>query len=228
MWHWSDILEDDGAVNWHSFLFLIMSCDTLDLKLNVKWKLSNIHKICWRNMLLGLPMANESVERPILRFAFICSGLGVNWLRVKACLMFETFASNTLAEYMEVKRGNYCIWAYLLVIQHKNLTPSRFVTDSSQTTRLTHVSITNSSVKLFKNSNLRAAYYFWAFMLDEGEESLYAILPSVPWKWLQNKTPFLLKLKGISKWSYFNSHYQAPWWKWNSAKILQYPYDRHA
>ena len=30
-------------VNWHSFLFLKTSRDTLNLKLNVKWNLSNIH-----------------------------------------------------------------------------------------------------------------------------------------------------------------------------------------
>ena len=43
MWHWGNILEEDVDVKWHSFLFLKMSCDTLDLKLNIKWNLSNIH-----------------------------------------------------------------------------------------------------------------------------------------------------------------------------------------
>ena len=43
IWHWGDILEENVDVNWHSFLFLKTSCDTLDLKLNVKWNLSNMH-----------------------------------------------------------------------------------------------------------------------------------------------------------------------------------------
>ena len=42
MWHWGDILEENVDVKWHSFLFLKTSHDTLDLKLNVKWNLSNI------------------------------------------------------------------------------------------------------------------------------------------------------------------------------------------
>jgi hypothetical protein len=41
----------------------------------------------------------------LLRMAFLCSGLDVNGLRVKACLIFETFASDTRARYMEVKGG---------------------------------------------------------------------------------------------------------------------------
>ena len=40
--NWGDILELNVDVNWNSFLFLRMSRDTLDLKLNVKWNLSNI------------------------------------------------------------------------------------------------------------------------------------------------------------------------------------------
>ena len=43
MWHWSDISEENVDVDWHSFLFLKTSHDTLDLRLNVKWNLSNIH-----------------------------------------------------------------------------------------------------------------------------------------------------------------------------------------
>ena len=43
MWHWGDILEANVGVNWHSFLFLKMSRDTLDLRLNVKGNLSNKH-----------------------------------------------------------------------------------------------------------------------------------------------------------------------------------------
>ena len=43
IWHWGDILEENEDDNWHSFLFLKTSRDTLDLKLNVKWNLSNIH-----------------------------------------------------------------------------------------------------------------------------------------------------------------------------------------
>ena len=43
MLHWGDISEENVDVNWHSLLFLKTSCDTLDLKLNVKWNLSNIH-----------------------------------------------------------------------------------------------------------------------------------------------------------------------------------------
>ena len=43
MWHWGDILEKNVDVSWHSFYFTLkMSHDTLNLKLNVKWKLSNI------------------------------------------------------------------------------------------------------------------------------------------------------------------------------------------
>ena len=37
MWQWDDIVDKNVDVNWHS------SRDTLDLKLNVKWNLSNIH-----------------------------------------------------------------------------------------------------------------------------------------------------------------------------------------
>ena len=43
MWRWSNILEENVDVDWHSFLFLKTPRDTLDLKLNVKWKLSNMH-----------------------------------------------------------------------------------------------------------------------------------------------------------------------------------------
>ena len=43
MWHWSDILEEYVDVDWHSFSFLKSSHETLDLKLNIKWNLSNIH-----------------------------------------------------------------------------------------------------------------------------------------------------------------------------------------
>ena len=43
MWCWGDTLEENVDANWHSFLFLKMPCATLDLKLNVKWNLSNIH-----------------------------------------------------------------------------------------------------------------------------------------------------------------------------------------
>ena len=41
--NWGDILEQNEYVNWHSFLFLKTSRDTLDLKLNVKCNFSNIH-----------------------------------------------------------------------------------------------------------------------------------------------------------------------------------------
>ena len=37
MWQWDDIVDKNKDVNWHS------SRDTLDLKLKVKWHLSNIH-----------------------------------------------------------------------------------------------------------------------------------------------------------------------------------------
>ena len=43
MWCWGDTLEQNVDANWHSFLFLKMPCATLDLKLNVKWNLLNIH-----------------------------------------------------------------------------------------------------------------------------------------------------------------------------------------
>ena len=47
MWHQGDILEEKVDVNRHSFLFWKTSRDTLDLTLNVKWNLSNIHNwIC--------------------------------------------------------------------------------------------------------------------------------------------------------------------------------------
>jgi hypothetical protein len=36
-------LEEDVDVNWRSFSFLKTSRDTLNLKLNIKWNLSNIH-----------------------------------------------------------------------------------------------------------------------------------------------------------------------------------------
>ena len=44
--NWGDILKFNVYVNRHSFLFLKTSCDTLDLKLKVKWNLSNIHTGC--------------------------------------------------------------------------------------------------------------------------------------------------------------------------------------
>ena len=40
--NWGDILESNVDVNWHSFLILRTSRDTLDLKLSVKSNLSNI------------------------------------------------------------------------------------------------------------------------------------------------------------------------------------------
>jgi hypothetical protein len=36
-------LKDNVNIDWHSFSLLKMSRDTLDLKRNVKWNLSNIH-----------------------------------------------------------------------------------------------------------------------------------------------------------------------------------------
>ena len=39
----SKILCNPKFINWHSFLFLKKSCDTLDLKSNIKWNSSNIH-----------------------------------------------------------------------------------------------------------------------------------------------------------------------------------------
>ena len=48
---------------------LKLSCDTLNLKLNVRRHLSKEFPV-GVSMLLGLPMANERIERPILRFAF--------------------------------------------------------------------------------------------------------------------------------------------------------------
>ena len=41
--HWSDLLKENVNANWHLFLFLTMSRNTLNLKLNVNWNLSNIH-----------------------------------------------------------------------------------------------------------------------------------------------------------------------------------------
>jgi hypothetical protein len=43
LWHWGDIFDENVDVNWHSFSFLKTPRDTLDLKLNVKWKFSNMH-----------------------------------------------------------------------------------------------------------------------------------------------------------------------------------------
>ena len=46
MWQWGDILEENVDVNGHSILLLKTSRDILELKLNVKWSLSNIHIDC--------------------------------------------------------------------------------------------------------------------------------------------------------------------------------------
>ena len=64
---------------------LKLSCHTLNLKLNVRRHLSKEFPV-GVSMLLGLPMANERIERPILRFAFgiYLFQLGCQWTSCKS------------------------------------------------------------------------------------------------------------------------------------------------
>ena len=81
MWHWGDILDVNVDVNWHSFSFSKTSRDTLDLKLNVKRNLSNIHNVSKAH--------DPGFENLIKKFA--CHGMAssTHWHILQRALYFD-------------------------------------------------------------------------------------------------------------------------------------------
>ena len=100
----------------------------------------------------------------------------------ESCLQTRTLNLH-FSRLWHVERGNHCLWAYLSSTQHWNLTLNRngLLPIHLKWSRVHYFGIfeVNFSVKWAIKSNLRDAYYFMAFMLDEWEVRSYAIIPSL-------------------------------------------------
>ena len=100
---------------------------------------------------------------------------------LRSICLTHNILMNFVTKKVEWREGIIILQANISSIQHQTLTCYRFVIDSSQMTlsRLIWVSKANFIVKSTKSCNLRVAYYFKAFMLDDWEVRSYSISSSL-------------------------------------------------
>jgi hypothetical protein len=97
-------------------------------------------------------------------------------------------------QFIKRERESYCMQAYLSSIQHKNLTPYRFVINSSKRplTRQFRLFVINYGVKLTFPKQPPDYTLFQDFMLDEWEVHSYMIIPSLPTHYVINMFIFAI------------------------------------
>ena len=126
------------------------------------------------------------VDRKLPETLIICQVL-FNDVILNGCRLAKTNWCNIFVYLLERERGNYQ-QVYLSSIQHnfkkkqRNLTPYRFIADSSQMTMsgLIRGCKGKSSVKSTSKSYIRTAYQFKVLMLDDWEVHLSMIMASLP------------------------------------------------